>query len=117
MTTDTAVRVTRMVIEEQCKSASATLPLGVTDRYSTRAHNPPQDTLNAIPYLDHPELKFNDHESTEMPFRYVKDKDGKPAMPEVIFPIVSPTLVSETDELTYIGHGGLDQEGCGQKYR
>lgn len=40
-------------------------------------------TLNKIPYLDFPELKFNDHESTEMPFRYVKGDDGKPIMPEV----------------------------------
>jgi len=36
-----------------------------------------------IPYLDHPELKFGEKESTEMPFRYVKGKDGKPIMPEV----------------------------------
>ncbi len=36
-----------------------------------------------IPYLDFPELKFNDHESTEMPFRYVKGEDGKPVMPKV----------------------------------
>ena len=36
-----------------------------------------------VPYVDHPELKFNDKESTQMPFRYVTDKDGKPIMPEV----------------------------------
>ncbi len=39
--------------------------------------------LAEIPYLDFPELKFNDHESTEMPFRYVKGDDGKPIMPKV----------------------------------
>ncbi len=39
--------------------------------------------LKEIPYTDHPELKFNEHESTQMPFRYVQDKDGKPIMPEV----------------------------------
>ena len=39
--------------------------------------------LEAIPYIDHPELKINKHESTEMPFRYVKGKDGQPIMPEV----------------------------------
>lgn len=38
-----------------------------------------------IPYLDHPELKFGEKESTEMPFRYVKGKDGKPIMPEVSY--------------------------------
>jgi ribosome biogenesis SPOUT family RNA methylase Rps3 len=39
--------------------------------------------LKEIPYLDHPELNFNEHESTQMPFRYVKGEDGKPIMPEV----------------------------------
>lgn len=39
--------------------------------------------LKEIPYLDHPELKFNEHESTQMPFRYVKGEDGQPVMPEV----------------------------------
>lgn len=33
--------------------------------------------------MDFPELKFNEHESTEMPFRYVKTEDGKPIMPKV----------------------------------
>jgi ribosome biogenesis SPOUT family RNA methylase Rps3 len=36
-----------------------------------------------IPYVDHPEIKFNEHESTQMPFRYVKDENDKPIMPEV----------------------------------
>jgi len=57
MTTDTAVRVTRMIVQEK-------IP------------------LDSIPYVDHPELKINKHESTEMPFRYVKGHDGKPIMPE-----------------------------------
>ena len=58
MTTDTAVRVTRIVVEQK-------IP------------------LNDIPYLDHPDLKINKHESIEMPFRYVKGQDGKPVMPSV----------------------------------
>ena len=58
MTTDTAVRVTRMVVQDM-------MP------------------LHHIPYIDYPELKLDDHESTEMPFRYVKGKDGQPVMPEV----------------------------------
>ncbi|KAL8799268.1 MAG: hypothetical protein Q9200_007579 [Gallowayella weberi] len=57
MTTDTAVRVTRMVIQGQT-------------------------ALNDIPYIDHPEIRIDEHESTEMPFRYVKDAHGKPVMPE-----------------------------------
>lgn len=39
-----------------------------------------------MPYLDFPELKFSEHESTEMPFRYVKGADGKPIMPKVRLP-------------------------------
>ncbi|KAF2490998.1 DUF431-domain-containing protein [Lophium mytilinum] len=57
MTTDTAVRVTRMIVQDK-------IP------------------LESIPYVDHPELRINKHESTEMPFRYVKGPDGQPIMPE-----------------------------------
>jgi ribosome biogenesis SPOUT family RNA methylase Rps3 len=58
MTTDTAVRVTRMVVQDKID-------------------------LDKISYIDHPELKVDAHESTEMPFRYVKGEDGRPVMPEV----------------------------------
>lgn len=59
MTTDTAVRVTQLVLSEQKK-------------------------LSEIDYIDFPELKFSKNESTEMPFRYVRNtKTGKPIMPEV----------------------------------
>jgi ribosome biogenesis SPOUT family RNA methylase Rps3 len=58
MTTDTAVRVTRLVIQDQ-------LP------------------LDQIAYVDAPEFKINKHESTQMPFRYVRDDNGQPLMPEV----------------------------------
>ncbi|EGX93776.1 DUF431 domain protein [Cordyceps militaris CM01] len=47
MTTDTAVRVTRIVVQDKI-------------------------ALDKIDYVDFPELKFNKYESTEMPFRYVK---------------------------------------------
>ncbi|KAK1833228.1 hypothetical protein QBC39DRAFT_329118 [Podospora conica] len=57
MTTDTAARVTRLVVEGK---------------------TPLQD----VPYVDFPELKFNEHESTQMPFRYVKSEDGMPIMPK-----------------------------------
>ena len=39
--------------------------------------------LNGIPYVDYPELHIDEHESTEMPFRYVADDRGSPVMPEV----------------------------------
>ncbi|RAH40263.1 SAM-dependent methyltransferase [Aspergillus brunneoviolaceus CBS 621.78] len=56
MTTDTAVRVTRLVVHDK-------IP------------------LEEIKYVDHPEILINEHERTEMPFRYVVDKDGQPIMP------------------------------------
>ncbi|KAH6690574.1 DUF431 domain-containing protein [Plectosphaerella plurivora] len=63
MTTDTAVRVTRLVVE------------GKT-------------ALDKVPYLDFPELKFNEHESTQMPFRYVTGEDGAPIMPEGMMALI-----------------------------
>jgi len=57
MTTDTAVRVTRTVVQDRVP-------------------------LQEIPYVDWPEIKINKHESTEMPFRYVKDSGGQPIMPK-----------------------------------
>lgn len=43
----------------------------------------PLAPLLEIAYVDDPDLKFNEYESTSMPFRYVTDKDGKPIMPKV----------------------------------
>ncbi|KAE8454089.1 hypothetical protein EG329_007867 [Mollisiaceae sp. DMI_Dod_QoI] len=63
MTTDTAVRVTRLVVQDK-------IP------------------LDAIPYVDYPELRINKNESTEMPFRYVKGKDGQPIMPEGMIELI-----------------------------
>ena len=39
--------------------------------------------LDEILYIDFPELKIDEHESTEMPFRYVRDDEGNPVMPPV----------------------------------
>ena len=33
--------------------------------------------------MDYPEIRVDEHESTEMPFRYVKGPDGLPVMPDV----------------------------------
>jgi len=63
MTTDTAVRVTRMVVQDKID-------------------------LDKISYIDHPELKVDAHESTEMPFRYVKGEDGRPVMPEGMIELI-----------------------------
>ena len=40
--------------------------------------------LDEILYVDYPELPIDEHESTEMPFRYLKDADGLPVMPKVM---------------------------------
>jgi len=38
--------------------------------------------VDKIQYIDHPDLKINKNESTQMPFRYVKGDDGEPIMPK-----------------------------------
>ena len=42
--------------------------------------------LDSISYIDYPEIRIDEHETTEMPFRYVKDPAGNPIMPAVGFP-------------------------------
>ncbi|CAI6100108.1 hypothetical protein V2G26_008630 [Clonostachys chloroleuca] len=74
MTTDTAVRVTRIVVQEKV-------------------------ALDKIEYLDFPELKFNEHESTQMPFRYVKGKDGGPIMPEGMKELIQQDADKSLDDL------------------
>lgn len=74
MTTDTAVRVTQRVIENGQK-------------------------LEDIPYIDFPELRFNKHESTEMPFRYIKDSQGEPIMPEGMFELIKKDSEKSLDDL------------------
>jgi len=63
MTTDTAVRVTRLVVQQKI-------------------------SLDKIPYVDYPELRINKNESTEMPFRYVKGENGEPIMPEGMIDLI-----------------------------
>lgn len=63
MTTDTAVRVTRTVIQQRVR-------------------------LKDIPYTDHPELRIDEHESTEMPFRYMVNSDGSPVMPQGMIDLI-----------------------------
>ncbi|PHH69393.1 hypothetical protein CDD82_7788 [Ophiocordyceps australis] len=74
MTTDTAVRVTRMVVQDKI-------------------------ALDKIPYLDFPELKFNQHESTEMPFRYVADANGHPVMPQGMKELIQKDADKAVDDL------------------
>lgn len=39
--------------------------------------------LEQIPWIDNPEIKVSRVESVEMPFRYVKGKNGEITVPEV----------------------------------
>ncbi len=76
MTTDTAVRVTRTVIQQKGNMIrNLHARFGVLTRFVV--------ALNDIPYIDYPELRIDEHESTEMPFRYIKNSDGTPIMPTV----------------------------------
>ncbi|KAJ0424522.1 SAM-dependent RNA methyltransferase [Aspergillus carlsbadensis] len=74
MTTDTAVRVTRMVVHDRVP-------------------------LEEIQYVDHPEIVVNEHERTEMPFRYVKDSSGKPIMPEGMVELIKKDTEKGIDDL------------------
>ncbi|KAM0752312.1 DUF431-domain-containing protein [Meredithblackwellia eburnea MCA 4105] len=57
MTTDTALGVTKIVVEDKVP-------------------------LSKIPFVDHPTIKFDEVESVEMPFRYVTDAKGEPILPD-----------------------------------
>ncbi|TGZ80342.1 DUF431-domain-containing protein [Ascodesmis nigricans] len=74
MTTDTAVRVTRMVIDGQ-------------------------QSLDAIPFTDYPELKLGKHETTTMPFRYVRDAAGNPVMPDGMLDLIKKDADKSLDDL------------------
>lgn len=77
MTTDTAVRVTRLVVQDG--RMYYLVPIANIGRCVLMNIV----ALDKVPYVDFPELKFNAHESTQMPFRYVTDKEGSPIMPQV----------------------------------
>lgn len=74
-----------------------------------------------MPYVDYPEIRIDEHESTEMPFRYVKDAQGKPVMPEVSrFPCTDERGKVFLLLLLMIrpkGDARSDQEGLGERVR
>ncbi|KAF4235449.1 hypothetical protein CNMCM6805_008152 [Aspergillus fumigatiaffinis] len=74
MTTDTAVRVTRIVVQEKVP-------------------------LEKIEYVDYPEIIVNKHERTEMPFRYVKGEDGQPIMPAGMVDLIKKDADKAVDDL------------------
>ncbi|OCT44827.1 hypothetical protein CLCR_06155 [Cladophialophora carrionii] len=77
MTTDTAVRVTRKVVLE---------------------HIP----LDKIQYVDFPELKLDEHEATQMPFRYVADDSGQPIMPTGMVDLIKADADKAFDDLEFV---------------
>lgn len=81
MTTDTAVRVTRLVIQD--KSVLSPYSMGYRNCLTNFA-----ETLDMIEYYDQPEIHVNKNETISMPFRYVKDTNGQPIMPKVSRKIV-----------------------------
>ena len=57
-------------------------------------------SLASISFVDKPIIKVNEHESAEMPFRYVKGNDGQPIMPPV-----RRYHMTKIKMLMKIGHG------------
>lgn len=68
--------------------------------------------LEKISYVDYPEILINEHERTEMPFRYVKDAQGEPIMPDVSRPPSIENVTVQNGSLAYqsiaSGDGGSD---------
>lgn len=77
--------------------------------------------LNEIKYVDHPELRLDEHESTEMPFRYIANDDGSPMMPPVR---LNGCLTSERPVRKFVrtmidnktGYVRADKEGLRKRY-
>lgn len=73
MTTDTAVRTTQIILEKQTK-------------------------FEDIKFIDYPEIRFNKHEATEMPFRYVLDSKGTPILPEGMVELIHADNMKNLDD-------------------
>lgn len=55
--------------------------------------------LDQIKYIDYPELKLDEHESTEMPFRYVAAKEGGPIMPAGMIDLIKADADKGFDDI------------------
>ena len=55
--------------------------------------------LEKIPYVDHPEIKVDEHESMQMPFRYVADAKGLPILPEGMLEVLKKDTDRGIDDL------------------
>lgn len=74
MTTDTAIRTTQTIIENKTK-------------------------FEDIKFIDYPEIKYNRYESTEMPFRYILDKEGTPILPVGMLDLIKHDAEQSIDDL------------------
>ena len=63
--------------------------------------------LESIQYDDYPEIRVNEHERTEMPFRYVKDANGQPIMPPVCS-MYRPLYLYGVQNADYCSQGMVD---------
>ncbi|GMM29550.1 protein-arginine N-methyltransferase [Martiniozyma asiatica (nom. inval.)] len=72
MTTDTAIRTTKIILE------------------GTKFEN--------IKFIDYPEIRYNKHEATEMPFRYVLDKEGNPILPQGMVELIRKDTEKNLDD-------------------
>ncbi len=62
--------------------------------------------LDNIKFVNNPQLRINEHEITEMPFRYMIDDKRMPIMPDVGPPRAASVLLSE-DKRPWLVHGRL----------
>ncbi|CAI2020127.1 hypothetical protein SEUBUCD646_0H00790 [Saccharomyces eubayanus] len=74
MTTDTAIRTTQLIVKNKTK-------------------------FEDIKFIDYPEFRFNKNEATEMPFRYVLDKEGRPILPEGMLELIKKDSAQSLDDL------------------
>ncbi|KAK6198145.1 SAM-dependent RNA methyltransferase [Scheffersomyces amazonensis] len=74
MTTDTAIRTTQKIVQDQTK-------------------------FEDIQFIDYPEIRYNKYESTEMPFRYIVDSAGEPILPEGMLELIKHDAEQSIDDL------------------
>lgn len=73
MTTDTAVRTTKIILQDKTP-------------------------FENIKFIDYPEIRFNKHEATEMPFRYILDAEGKPILPKGMVELIHADNMKSLDD-------------------
>ncbi|KAK4702287.1 hypothetical protein P7C70_g3934, partial [Phenoliferia sp. Uapishka_3] len=74
MTTDTALNVTKICVQDKIR-------------------------LSDIPFVDTPNIKFDEVESVDMPFRYVTDSKGEPILPDGMRQLLQDDMNKSFDEV------------------